>query len=353
MAVQNQNRKTRSATISDVAKLSGTSIATVSRVLNDNHYPVSEETQRRVRDAAKTLHYTPNLIGHMLKAKTNRCLGVIIPSFQNPFFTQLVRGIEDAAQKQGYFTFVFSSRRSAETERMLITQMMNMRISGMLLSSVDFDASTTNAYLDSSAFCAVFEADYTLDARAIDATSNMDENSYIATRALLDNGHRNIALLTTPLTKHNRQMVCQGYRQAMAEFGITAPDVYESETERELDDSLFELEAGSELTDKMLSSGRRYTAVIAVNDLVACGVIRRLNTAGVSVPQEISVIGIDDIPQCTIISPALSTVNQGSYQHGYDVCMRLIRRLESGEVQLNERCYRKPELVLRESVRTL
>ena len=133
------------ATISDVAQLSGTSIATVSRVLSGSSYPVSARTRARVLDAARQLQYSPNLLGHMLKAKINRCLGVIIPSFQNPFFTQLVMGIEHAAREQGYIPFVFSSQRDAQTERELISQLQHLRISGLLLSATDHDAGALTA----------------------------------------------------------------------------------------------------------------------------------------------------------------------------------------------------------------
>jgi len=342
----------RAATINDVAQLAGTSIATVSRVLSGSSYPVSRKTRERVLDAARQLQYTPNLLGHMLKAKTNKCLGVIIPSFQNPFFTQLIMGIEHAARSRGYSTFVFSSQRDAQTERELISQLQHLRISGLLLSATDHDASAVNAYLDSGASAAIFESDYPLDPRAIDATCSMDENGYIATCALLERGHRRIAFMTTPLTKHNRQMVCKGYQQAMREYGapVSDDDVFIFTNEREIDNGQFEFEAGKALARQMTEAGRGYTAVLAVNDLLACGAIHGLTRLGVRVPQDVSIVGIDDIPQCIIITPTLTTVNQGNYHHGYDVCLKLIERLESGENTLNQRCYRRPELVERESV---
>lgn len=344
--------QSRAATINDVAQLAGTSIATVSRVLSGSSYPVSEKTRNRVMQAAKQLQYTPNLLGHMLKAKTNRCLGVIIPSFQNPFFTQLVMGIEHAARSQGYSTFVFSSQRDAKTERELISQLQHLRISGLLLSATDHDAGAITAYLDSGASAAIFESDYPLDPRAIDATCSMDENGYIATQALLSRGHRRIAFLTTPLTKHNRLMVDKGFRQAMNEYdvSISDEDVFIYTDEREIDNGLFEFEAGKELAKQLALCGRSYTAVVAVNDLLACGIIHGLVSRGIRVPQDISVVGIDDIPQCMIVTPPLTTVNQGNYHHGYDVCLKLIERLESGESIRYQRCYRKPELVERESI---
>lgn len=343
----------KSATINDVAKLSGASIATVSRVLSGSHYPVSEVMRKRVLDAASTLHYSPNLLGHMLKSKTNKCLGTIIPSFQNPFFIQLTMGIENAAKSEGYVSFVFSSQRDKHTEQMLISQIQQLKISGLLLSATDHNPKAVKAYLDTGASAAIFEADYPLDPRAIDATSNMDENGYMATCHLLESGHRSIALLTTPLTKHNRHMVSKGYHQAMSAYHIPPENqtVFESSFEHDLDDALFEFEAGKELAKQLLDSRKTYSAVVAVNDLVAWGVIHQLTQEGIRVPEDISVIGIDDIPQGMMISPTLTSISQDSYQHGYDVCLRLIERLESGKMIPNERCYRKPNLIIRESTR--
>ena len=150
-------------------------------------------------------------------------------------------------------------------------------------------------------------------------------------------------------------MVSKGYHQAMDLYRIPPEDqtVFESNFERDLDDALFEFEAGKELTKQLLSSTKNYTAVVAVNDLVAWGVIHQLTQEGVRVPGDISVIGIDDIPQGMMISPTLTSISQSSYQHGYDVCLRLIERLESGNMIPNERCYRKPNLIIRESTRVI
>ena len=341
----------RRATINDVAKLSGTSIATVSRVLNQSSYPVSAKTRKRVEDAARALQYAPNLLGSMLKSKNNRSLGIVIPSFQNPYFVQLTMGIENAAKARGYSTFVFSSQRDAQKERELIFQSLQLHLSGLMLSSISKEPDVLTAFLDSGAGAVIFEANFPLDPRAIDATSHMDENGYLATKHLLDLGHRDIVLLTTPLSKHNRKMVSKGFQNAMADNGlcVSPEDIIESSFEREMDDGLFEFEAGRELAQQLLHASRRYTAVVAVNDLVACGVVQQLTRCGVRVPGDISVIGIDDIPQCVMMTPTLSSVNQQSYQHGHAACMQLIDGLEKGAISLDQRCYCKPKVIKRES----
>lgn len=172
---------------------------------------------------------------------------------------------------------------------------------------------------------------------------------------LIELGHRRIALLTTPLHKHNRIMVYEGYRKALLSCNLpfSPDDVFVAPFERELDNGLFEFEAGKELGKSLLSAQRSYTGIVAVNDLVACGIVQQLTRSGVRVPEDISVIGIDDIPQCVMITPTLSSINQQSYNHGYSTCMRLIDRLESEQVTLNERCYCQPQVIKRESTKAI
>ena len=347
--------QTRQATINDVAKLAGTSIATVSRVLNQNGYPVSAETRRRVEEAARALHYTPNLLGSLLKSRSNRFLGIIIPSFQNPYFIQLVMGIEHAAKQRKYSTFVFCSQRDKKRERALLAQSAKLHLSGVFLSSIDDDAKALQNYMTTHGSVAIFEADFPISPQLLDATSQMDENGFLATHHLIELGHRRIALLTTPLHKHNRIMVYEGYRKALLSCNLpfSPDDVFVAPFERELDNGLFEFEAGKELGKSLLSAQRSYTGIVAVNDLVACGIVQQLTRSGVRVPEDISVIGIDDIPQCVMITPTLSSINQQSYNHGYSTCMRLIDRLESEQVTLNERCYCQPQVIKRESTKAI
>ncbi|QTQ13682.1 LacI family DNA-binding transcriptional regulator [Treponema parvum] len=349
----------RPAKISDVAKLAKTSTATVSRVLSNSGYPVSNETAKRVRDAAEQLNYSPNLAGHMLKSRSAKTLGIIIPSLQNPFFIQLVRGIEDAAASVGYTTFVFNSRRSAETERELISKLQHLSVRGLLISSLDSNDQMIKRFLDTGAAAVIFESNCPIDfnRRVIDATPKMNENSALATRALLERNHRRIALLTTPLTRNNRKMVYLGYCSAMDEYNI--PDegrlVLEATSEREKDDSIFEFEVGKELGNQFYNLGKSFSGIVAVNDLVACGVIHELISLHVRIPEDVSVIGIDNIPQDIMITPAISSVDQDSYRHGYNACIKLINSLDLEEYKdwPIRRCYIPPKVIIRDSIKPL
>lgn len=350
------SKSSKPATINDVARLAGTSVTTVSRVLSNSGYPVNSATAERVRDASRKLNYTPNLAGHLLKAHSAKILGLVIPTFQNPFFIQVVAGIEDAAASKGYTALIFNSHRSIITERELIRNISMMNIHGLLLSSLDTDSSSLESFLGSGGCAAVLEACYEMPkhVRLVDATLDMSENAALAVRALLELGHRKIALLTTPIVKLNRRRVYQGYRIAMDEYNIPVDDrlVIESSSETEQDRIVYEFDAGRELGLRFLSEGQGCTAILAVNDLVACGIVHCLLEHNVRIPEDVSVIGIDNIQQDIMMTPTISTVDQDSYRHGYESCLMLIDTLEHPENQQRRGINIPPKLILRDSVKS-
>jgi LacI family transcriptional regulator len=134
-------------TIVDVAVAAGTSTATVSRVLSGSNYPVSSETRKRIMEAVKKVGYTPNLLGKMLKTNTNASIGIIIPTFQNPFFVQIIQGISERATSRGYAPLAFSSQRNPILERNLIEQLLQKRIMGMMVASIDDSPKTIQHYI--------------------------------------------------------------------------------------------------------------------------------------------------------------------------------------------------------------
>lgn len=345
------------ATIRDVAKLSNTSTATASRVLSNSGYPVSEATARRIKEAAKALNYTPNLAGRLLKSRSTKMLGVVIPNFQNPFFIELIAGIEDAASTRDYMSFVFNSKRSVERERILIQQISRLQIHGLLLSSLDSDSASLDQFLAKGCAAAIFESDFEPSEQnmLINACPHMEENSSLAVESLYNLGHRKIALLTTPLCKKNRRMVCAGYQSALTNHNIQLEDqlILESALEREHDNISYEFQIGMELADRFIKEGAGYTAIVAVNDLVACGVMHRLIDRGIHVPEEVSIIGIDNIPLDLMVNPSLSTIDQDSYTYGYNVCLRLIDYLEDPDSTMDTHYYLPPRLILRSSVKSV
>lgn len=347
-----ENNSIGKATIVDVAAAAGTSTATVSRVLSGSTYPVKSETRKRIIEAAKKVGYTPNLIGKMLKTNINTAIGIIIPTFQNPFFVQIIQGISERATSRGYASLAFSSQRNPILERNLIEQLLQKRIMGLMIASIDDTSKAIQHYILRGGKVCVFESNFEDLNSYILAKTDMLESGRIAMNHLLSMGHRNIAIITTPLRKQTRAQTLMGCRMALQDYGLnfSDEDIIIARYEKELEDGLFEFEIGKEMVRELLNRKKKYTAVLAVNDLIACGIVNELKLQGIAVPNEISVIGLDDIPMSSMITPALTTVHMPSYVLGQKACQIMIDALEKNEQTAGISLCIQPNLVIRESV---
>ncbi len=302
--------------------------------------------------AAQTLGYSPNLLGRMLKTNTNPSIGIVIPTFQNPFYSQIIMGIEQEASRRGYAPLVLTSQRSAEVERQRIQSMIQKRIGCLMLTSVDDSPKTLKKFLAAGGKACVFEANFPDQENVINAKADMFEAGRIAMNHLLEQGHARIAFLTAPLSKLSRKLTLDGCRFAMNDAGLKLKDedVIVGSYERESDDGLYEYELGVSLVKQMLESGNGYTAVVALNDLLACGVISGLKLNGLRVPEDISVIGFDDIPYAAMMSPRLTTIHLSSHLLGMRAAQLMLNALEANEDSDRVILSVRPELVVRDSV---
>lgn len=319
----------RTPTISDIAKATNSSVSTVSRVLSKSDYPVSEKKRQQIESVAKEMGYVPNIFGRMLKNNVNQSVGIIVPTLQNPFFMQIIIGAEQEALKRGYELVFFSSHRDPLMERKLINGLLQKRIMGLMLVSIDDSSEALRAYLDAGGKACIIEADFTLP-NTIRTKTDFSESGYIAMHHLLSKGHRDIALLFTPLTKSGRRLSIEGCRRAMQEIGLSLSDddIYIAPTENDSQEGMYEFETGRMLAAQLLLQPKRYTAIIATNDLTAFGIIQELTSQGYSVPEHISVIGMDDIVYSSMLTPPLTTVHQPSNKKGQVACMLLINAME-------------------------
>lgn len=353
--MSNQGSSSSNITIVDVARIAGTSVATVSRVLSGSDYPVSNKSRQKVLHAAKEIGYSPNLLGKMLKTNRNPSVGIIISSFQNPFFYQIIMGIEQAAHKRGYDPLVFSSQRDPLIERKLITGLIQKRILGLMISSIDDSPSSLEKYLAAGGKACIFESNFVNIENIINAKSDMLEAGRIAMEYLLSQGHRRIAILTTPLNRQSRRLTLDGCSLAMSkhQMQLTENDIIVAPSEYELENGLYEFDAGVFLAKELLKREKKYTAVIAINDLIAYGIIQGFKQEGVNVPDNISVVGFDDIPFSSMITPQLTTVRLPSHLLGQKACDILIDSMETGENIPGMSISFKSEIIVRESVKNL
>jgi LacI family transcriptional regulator len=287
------------ATIRDVAREAGVSVATVSRVFNDSG-PVNETTRRRIQDVARRLRYAPDSAARSLITRRTHTLGVLLPDLYGEFFSEVIRGIDQTAQASGYHLLVSSSHNERdEIEAALRT--MRGRVDGLIVMTPDVDAQALVMNLPESHPVVLLNC--SVDGAGWD-TINVDNEggARAMTRHLVELGHRDIAFVSGPARNVDAAERLHGFRVAMAEAGLAA------RTEFELPGEFTEA-SGYAAAHRALALAPRPSALFCANDSMAIGALSGLRDAGLRVPDEIAVVGFDDIPIARYMSPPLTTVH--------------------------------------------
>jgi len=340
----------KNATIRDVAELAGVSLATVSRVLNDTTYPVSSELKQRVREAAEKLQYIPNG-SRGLSYGQQKDIALILPNITNQFYMQTMLGVGDVLVKQGYHLTLCNTVRSALQERAFLRQLYDKGVKGVILSSVDENADTIDEYARKGMkFVLLDQKISKLECSGISFDSR--EGSRIATQYLIDCGHQNIAFATLPMSRWTRMEMYKGYQSALRTAGLTVSRklLYERRPEEIPNYSNLELETGYMIAKEFLKNNCPATAIVCINDMLAIGVIRTLMQNGVKVPEDVSVVGFDDIPFASIFMPALTTVHCSAVEMGRLASLMLLDSFENEMKEAPVSMRLAPTLVIRDSV---
>lgn len=346
------NRKR--VTISDVARKAGVSIATVSRVINETDYPVNDELRKIVTETAEAMNYTPNIFGKSLKSGKSSDIGVILPSMVNPFYSEVIAGIEQECRSAGYNPIFCNSGHKPEKERELIGLMQEKCVEGLLISTVDGESDTLERLLEENTDVVLL--DQPVEKFDVDSVSyDFRRAGMLAAQYLVQKGHREIAFLSAPFDRFSRRAIFGGFRDALAVAGVCfgENDLFLS-TEEDIagKDGIDEFANGRKLAGIFLRSGCRATAVAAINDISAFGVIQEFSQEGVRVPEDVSVMGFDDISFSAMVNPPLTTVRQPSFEMGRLAARALVSLIRKKE-QKPSRILLKPELIERESVRAM
>lgn len=333
------------ATMKDIAKLAGVSTSTVSHVINKTRF-VSEEISERVNNAAKELnYYAPSALARSLKINRTKTIGMLVTTSTNPFFGEVVKGVERSCYQKGYSLILCNTEGDNERMRQSISTLLQKRVDGLILMCDSLEGERID----------VFERYPDIPVVVMDwgpmlfTSDKIQDNSlrggYLAAKHLIDCGHQQVGCITGPLIKHQAQMRYEGYKRAMIEAGLefNANWIIESD---------FECEGGYQALKCMSEKGALPTAIFVSNDMMAMGVINAANELGIRVPEDLSVIGYDDIHIAKFMSPSLTTIHQPKYRLGQAAVETLLRRLDdkladSAIVQL------EPTLVARKSVKLL
>lgn len=303
-------------TAQDVAEEAGVSIATVSRVFNDSDR-VRDGTRRRVLDAAHALGYVPNQAARSLKMQQTNTIGVVIPDMQSEFFAEVIRGIDRTARKQGYHLLLASSH-DAEDEIRTVMNTIRGRVDGLVVLWPHEDASFLNGSMASAPVVLLnaFDEDASVPVLRIDNRAGAFE----AVAHLADHGHERIATFTGPPENVDARERLLGYRDAVRKRGLVADGELEITGD-------FCRETGEDLVADLMALTPCPTALFAANDFMAIGALRSLRRAGLCVPDDMALIGFDDIPTARYVTPPLATMRVPMHDLGRRAMLRMLALL--------------------------
>jgi len=327
------------AIIQDVAKAAGVSVATVSRVLN-NSPKVSVETKEKVLYTMRKLNYQPNLLGRNLRRTETRMVLVIMPNIENPFFPSVVKGIEDAAHKNNYNVMLCNTDYDPERMNVYIELLKKRLADGAITMGFDLGGSVLSAL--ANMFPIVQCCEY-IEGTGASYVAIDDYNAAIkAVRHLIRIGHKRIGLITCSdrfISNYKRE---QGYKEAIRDAGIILdPELIKYE-------DAHEFKNGIRAVEKFLMMPERPTAIFACSDLLATGAIKAIRQHGLRVPEDIAVVGFDDISLASMTNPSLTTIAQPKYDLGYTAMQTLLKQIQ-GAITQPQVIYLEYELVIRES----
>ncbi len=331
------------ATIADVARRAGVSIATVSRVLSPGPqpHPVNPETARRVREAARELDFVPSALARGLASRRSGLLGLIVPDLADPHYPLIARGAEEIAREHGLALLVANSlgdhTRLVEYLRVLRARRVDaVVISGGSSLSPDDLAAVSESPLP----CVLIGRPVAVDRLAFVAVDNVGA-ARVATTHLLDSGRRRVVHLAAPSFQTTMADRSAGYRTAMEQAGLTSQVVETDGT----------AEGGREAAARLLDrpAGERPDGLFAATDRVAVGAMAAAADRGIQVPTDLGVVGFDDTPMAAYVRPSLTTVAQPGRRLG-EAAIELALRVAAGEKV--ETVFLDARLVVRDSSRT-
>jgi len=333
-------------TIKEVAARAGVSITTVSRVINNKTDSIAASTEQKVLKAIDDLDYSPNKSARALRHQKTEVIGVITPDISNPFFAKLIRGVEHEAYDRGYNTIICDTENDKKKEISYLDTLIQERVEGVIF--IPTTSKLNKIYELIRAGIKVIFADRALE--NINASVVKADNlggSYKLTSNLLAAGHRKIAFIKGPKGLTTTEERYQGYRKALEENSIPVNNTLINEGE-------FSLEAGKEAIEKILNYSMP-DVVIGSNDLIAIGAMLKLQDMGYDIPEDIGVVGFDNIDLASFVVPGLTTVNIPSYDIGKKAFQVLIEMADetTTEDEYEDEILLKTEIIKRGSCKAI
>ncbi len=292
---------------------------TVSRVLNNSGY-VSAEARARVESAVAELGYVPNTLGLSLRFKRTQTLALVVTDITNPFFTSMARGVEDVASQCGFSTILCNTDESETKQADYLTILLQKRVDGVLLVPAR-SAARPVQWLQQRNVPVVIIDRQAPGARVDCVRGQSEAGGHDLAALLYDLGHRNVAMLSGPAYVSTAAERVIGFMRASSERGISPPPGY-------ILYGNFTVPSGYAMTQRVLKSSPQPTALLTANNFIAIGAYRALRDSGLRVPDDVSLVGFDNLPEHMLLDPFLTVAAQPAYEMGTRAAQLLLDRLQ-------------------------
>lgn len=342
------SKNKKAPTMKDIADIAGVSQATVSYVLNDSKN-ISEKVKKKILKAAEDLGYIPNAVARNLKKRETNIIGVVVPDVMNSYYNEIIKHIERLTREKGYFIYICYTMHEPEIEDWYVTSLIQQKVAGVIL-----------CYGLTNRECYKKLYKYNIPVVNIDDKTEDDEGqlssilvdnikgSFLAIQHFYSLGIRQICYISEPLYNLALRERYEGFIKAMKSFGleINKENIYIAGKEKEYE----KINLGYIATEMIISKAR-VRAIFASNDQIAFGVIKRLKEENIKIPEDIALIGYDNVPFSSVISPSLTTLNQPIETMCKKGTGKLFK-IKNGEKDIKTKIILEPNLVIRDSAPT-
>lgn len=330
---------TKRITMNDVSKEAGVSLMTVSRVINDKD-DVSIETRNKVLQVIEKLNYRPSSIARGLATQRTGTLGVVVPDISNPFFASLVRSAEEVAYAKDYSVFLGNTNEEQEREIAVLQLLEDNQVDGLILCSSRLDDQTLSASLEHfQNVVLVFREKIGFNVGSV--TLDDVTGGQLAIEHLIKSGHRKIGLISGPVRSLSTKGRLEGYQRALIATGIPI-------NQKWILNCHPTIEAGQAKTSELLKNNPEITALFCHNDLIAVGALQACMQLGLSVPNDIAIIGYDDVNLAALVTPSLTTIRTPIVEIGAQAIQNLLIQMSGVSLEPIQTHF-QPELIIRES----
>ncbi len=319
-------------TIKDVAEYSGVSVATVSRALNNSGY-VGEKSRTKVEEAVKVLGYYPNEVARSLYQKRSKMIGLLLPDISNPYFPLVAKGVEDYAQQNGYMIILGNVEDNTEKEDMYVKFFSQYNISGVLSASAGKKSKN-------------YQVPFVLLDRAVEeeeySISTDDRlGGKLAAEAIIESGGKHVVVMAGPKSVAGANDRLSGALSILNEEGLSY-QIMETNT--------YKVDKAEETAIALFETFKSFDSIIASNDVYALAVMKEAIKRGHRIPEDIQIIGYDDMLFSRLMYPGLTTIAQPAYEVGYQGAKMLVDIIEKNMIE-NKKVKLKPKLITRDSLR--